>query len=232
MKSFKKPIYIDQRGFNIIELLVTTLILGALASISVASYVKYINSATVTAMKTESAEIRKTLKYIKSVEGAYHSRLYSAGYRVESGEPRALGGFHPGNSAVADGTICDRFPDTDQKLKNNYTKYFTLTKDSYVDSNTLRDGDRNSHRTCNLSSSCSPHHADMKTFSAYPASYLTGVPSACAALIQNDLNQYTLVNCNSYLYRVMSVGRGNQFFLATDQTGKLCYHDSTEWKDK
>lgn len=234
-------------GFSLIELLAAIAVLGVLAAIAHGNYVKYINSSYVTAMKIEASEIRKVLEYIYSVDGDYHTRLYSAGYLV-SGEPKAFGGFIQGRGAhnnKADGELCDRWPKTKAELKERHHRYFTLKyTGSGNDENSYEMGllgAKNGHRICRYANQFGEEcryidendqrnkGTKWETYD-FPQSYVNkSRPSGCA-MFSDDMKDYTVGACGEYLFRVKAYARGVYFYLVADETGKICYIDSNEWR--
>jgi len=231
-------------GFSFLELITVIGILGVLGAMAYGSYAKYINSSYVTAMKLEASEIKKVLEYIYSVDGDYHTRLYSAGYLV-SGEPKAFGGFIQNKANnKPDGELCDRWPKTKAKLKQQHHRYFTLkytgsgNDESSYEMGLL--GAKNGHRICRYANRFGEEcqfidegHINKGTkWETYdfPQAYVNqSRPSGCDLFSEHN-KDYTVGACGEYLFRVKAYARGVYFYLVADETGKICYIDSNEWR--
>ena len=225
LHSTKKTPYL--RGFSLAELVITVAIIGTLSTIAVGSYRKYLRSTYKTASKVELSDIKKSLNYMHSVDGGYHSRIYTAGYRPPA-NIRAWGGFPPNSGDIK----CNLFP-TSSNISSSHSRYFTLSEDAY--SSTQPDGAEHSYAVCNRMNALSAGSCDPNVLGSYLIGSTinnfhttAGTPgTTCASLAPSNRNDYKY-DCNTYRYAIISKIPKRQFFLVTDQTGKVCAGEEDE----
>lgn len=218
------------KGFSLIELIVTVAIIGTLAAISIGSYRKYLQKAYKTATKVDLSDVRKALEYTHSVDGGYHERIYTAGYRLPS-NIKSWGGF----SFRSGNMDCNIFP-TSSKISSQHSRFFTLNADAY--NNAKKGGAQNSFMICGKTTGCDNTNPDFGG-SPFPTAIgmfhsKVGAPgSDCSSIATTTSTSYKAGGCNSYKYTAISKIPRIYYFMVTDQTGKICAGTEGQgWKEE
>ena len=120
-------------GYSLLEVLVTVGILGVLASVAIPTYQRYKEAPIKLAMKTEASELSKFLNYAHSVDGGYHQKIFTMGYRPNK-NLIADTGFEYARGAAPS---CSIFPPnaTTTANKEKLQSFFTIKEESYTSSN-------------------------------------------------------------------------------------------------
>ena len=94
------------KGFSLIELLVSVVIIAILILIGLRFYGEQKRSTYVTWTKTEMIDIFRLMQSVKSTDGHYHQFIYAMGYRPKG---KVMGAV--GTAADPDTICCDQYPD-------------------------------------------------------------------------------------------------------------------------
>jgi len=218
----------QKKGFSLIEVLVSVAILGVLSAVSVGTYRKYLRSAYKTTSKVQLSEIAKTLDYVHSVDGGYHSRIYTGGYRIPNEfKQKSWGGFRARPSKIT----CDIFP-TKANINTQHQNYFTIGPGAYKAGTT--DYVQNTRQVCGAQpTSCDRNSLGVWSLGSGVTEFQsamgskTNIPSACTDLVKTDRDQYSYT-CETYLFAVVSKTPVKKYFLTTDQTGVICAGEEDE----
>ena len=220
-----------KNGFSLIELVVSVAIVGLLSAFSLGSYQKYLRQAYKTASKVELSDIRKTLEYMHSVDGGYHTMIYSAGYRLPK-KIRAFGGFSQGKLSEPI-SVCSIFPrNTD--LPSKHSQFFTLAKDSFGE--TAVNGAKNSVQVCKRLQASGDQCESKRKEVLGPAHRLSGINwgmfsravTGSRPLLPSDSKGYTVHDCNRYTYGVLTTTPKKLYLLVTNAEGELCAGEEDE----
>ena len=132
MRSIKN-LFSHSSGFSLTEVLITVVFIGTLSIIAIPSYQKHRIAPVRMAMKQELSELLRFMEYAKAVDGGYHQKIFTMGYRPNK-LLRASAGFNIGET---DDICCASFP-TASDLTNNSSAlnpFFTLTDKAYTAGN-------------------------------------------------------------------------------------------------
>ena len=93
------------KGFSLVELLVTVAIIGVLLSFGMGIYNDIRKKTRITWAKAEMSQVIHFMKLAKINDGYYHQYIYSAGYRPKGSVYASVG------TAASDSIICcDKYP--------------------------------------------------------------------------------------------------------------------------
>ena len=113
-----------ERGFSLTELLVVVVIMAVLSAIAVPAYLSYRDNVLLLFQKVELTNIAKALHYAYSIDGSYHQKIWTAGYRPSKKMEVGAGLRYSRTAAIC----CSSYP---QNNTGDFSRYFTLTKDVY-----------------------------------------------------------------------------------------------------
>ena len=208
--------FIKSRGFSLIELLTTIGIIATVSIVAVISYNRIVKNAYLMAGKEDMSEVRKVLQYMYSVDGAYHPKIYSAGYRMKTNH-KSFSGFP---SATVPSTIkCTIFPRDSTELAQKHSRYFTLHKNSYDTKSLYAQG--NSHSICRLTAGCDRHGLSYPEIYDVFSKTLTNNCSMDLSTINSP--EKISAFCETYLYGVRILNPfGERTVLFTNEKGVIC----------
>ena len=194
-------------GFSLLETLVTVAIMSLLAGIAVPIYQKYKASSIKTAMKTESSELTKFLNYTHSVDGGYHQKIFTMGYKPNR-SLIANSGFTKNRNAIP---CCARFSPP-------YNSYLTLTDN--IRDPTKVDSAARSEEICSSSGDyCSITDTAVSNPPNRPFTLSTG-DSKCRTAFSG---QAFSCNCDTFIIYARSFIRGEKASMLANQNGLFCY---------
>ena len=187
-----------QKGFSLTEILITISIVGALALVAGTTYYKAKDAPFKAMQKLELTEINKALHFARQVDGGYHQKIFTAGYR-----PSKLLSVGAGFGYSKSDAICCQskgFPLTAQEAKSKASKFFTLHKDIY-DSTKVESSIKASH-ICGMSKHCTLNRAGgMQWVGGGQAVGHDGAGDPeCMAAFQNN----ALMKCTCHTFLISS----------------------------
>ena len=150
--SFNSNLFNSNRGFSLAEILVTLTIVGTLALIAGSVYSRARDAPFKAMQKKEMTELNKSLQFTRAIDGGYHQKIFTMGYRP-SRFLLASAGF--GYREDDQSPICctgKGFPRNTAEAQTKAVQFFTLHKDIYdaskVESSVLN------HLICKKSEHC------------------------------------------------------------------------------
>ena len=206
-----------KQGFSFIELIATVSIVMVVSGVAIVSYNKFNKNAYITAGKVDLSEVRKVLQYMHSADGAYHPKIYSAGYRMESNY-KSFAGFP---KTVQDSDVnCNLFPQSKADLDKAHSRYFTLSKNSF-DTGTLH-AQTNSFEMCKVTAGCDLH--GLGYISLFHVFDNTPQKQNCSIDFSHITHSRAITPyCDSYTYGIrLLTPAGKPTVLLTDETGAAC----------
>ena len=205
-------------GFSLLELLTTVSIIGILSAVAIPSYLKYKEAPVKAAMKSELSELTKFLNYTHSVDGGYHQKIYSIGYRPNK-HLMTDAGFQYTRSVQP---CCNIFPSSG--AHGAYDPYLTLQE--YVNtSSDVLSSSRAKHICsagyCNITDKAATTRLTATPFS-------TGNPDCITAFNSQNFD----CDCDEFkIYsRAFIRGKnpsGRKAALLANENGLFCYSDAT-----
>ena len=205
-------------GFSLLELVTVVAIIAILLAVATPFYGKYQRRAIQGRMKHELASISKALAYAHSVDGGYHQRIYTAGYKPDQ-ELITEAGF---KYTRDDNPCCNLFPNFGPTA--NFSKFFTITKDKFS-TNPLLSATRATHicdgGKCKINGDRVPSTVKNIVLSSIPSggSNTCGFPSGTPG--------FGSCSCEAYKIYAVSYWRSNMYLYA-DEKGKFCAKTGTD----
>ena len=203
-------------GFSLIELLVTIGILSLLTAIAIPNYLKYKEAPIKAAMKNELTELSKYLQYTASVDGGYHQKIFTMGYRPSKSLMSKAGFKHERRN----NNLCCNYFST-QNAAGDYSSYFTLTNANMFDP-IKKESATQSVQMCDYGY-CTK--TDKIPTTALTVAFYGIGDSDC---ISDLLFEFIDCDCDTYLIATSSYIRPSKIALMfTNEKGRFCYSDTS-----
>ena len=206
-------------GFSFVELVTVVGIIAVLVAIAIPMYSRYQTRALQGRMQHELAEIKKSLAYAHSVDGGYHQRIYTAGYKPDQ-ELIAEVGF---KYSRADNPCCNLFPNFNSS--GDFSSFFTIKDVIFLNANLLsqlESATRASHicdaGKCTINTEYVT--SDIKNIS------LSSIPSGagsgnCGSGFASSPG-FGSCGCEKYRIYAISKWRGSKMHLYANEEGLFC----------
>ena len=137
-------------GFSLTEILVTLTIVGTLALVAGSIYSKARDAPFKAGQKLELSELSKALHFARQVDGGYHQKIFTMGYRPSKFLLAGVGFRYLDTDAIC--CTSQGFPQNAQEALTKSSEFFTLNKDIY-DSSKAESSVKN-HQICDRSQLC------------------------------------------------------------------------------
>ena len=215
---WKNNILFKVYGFSLPELLTTVLIITIISAVAIPSYIKYKEAPVKAAMKSELSELTKFLNYTHSVDGGYHQKIYSIGYRPNKHLMTDAGFQYTRNVQPC----CNVFPSSG--ANGAYDPYLTLQPNVNTSSNVL-----SSTRAEHICSAGYCNTTDkVVTTTLTATSFSTGDSDCITAFNSQNFE----CDCDEFkIYsRAFIRGKnpsGRKAALLANEDGLFCYSDTT-----
>lgn len=209
------------QGFSLMELVVVIAILGVLSAIAIFQYSNYKMSLMKSASRFELSEMKKHLDYAHSIDGGYHQKIFTAGYRP-SLILQVGAGF---NYNRENDPICcpDYRTKCDIGNTNDCDEYFTLT--DHVFDKTKRDSAVKAGEICD-SGVCTKIDKHWVAGGLAPHGNSSG-NSECQVFTTSSTTLGGEAKCNCHTFIVSSAferqdNSSDHFSVFINQEGLIC----------
>ena len=212
-------------GFSLIELLVTIGILSLLVAIAIPNYLKYKEAPIKAAMKNELTELSKYLQYTVSVDGGYHQKIFTMGYRP-SKSLMSKTGFTSISRENSAPLCCDHF--STQDSSGDYSSYFTLTTGADMFDRSNVESATQAHHICKDSDYCEITAKANTTSNASATYSFTTGPTECTTDPSTGFSGKR-INCDCNYFRIVSrtkIRSNTEAQMFTSEKGLFCYSDT------
>ena len=137
-------------AFSLTEILVTLTIVGTLVLVAGSIYSKARDAPFKAGQKLEMSELSKALHFARQVDGGYHQKIFTMGYRPSKFLLAGVGFRYSDTDAICCTSL--GFPQNAQEALTKSSEFFTLNKDIY-DSSKAESSVKN-HQICDRSQLC------------------------------------------------------------------------------
>ena len=200
-------------GFSILELMTVVGMILVISAIALPMYSKYQTRAIQGRMQHEIAEVRKSLAYAHSVDGGYHQRIYTAGYKPDQDLIAEVGMFY----TRSNNPCCNLFPNFSSSA--DFSNFFTIKNTTLVTN--VNASTRASHicdgGKCKINADCVPSGSGVDNVQNRRLSPMS--LSGCGGTFSG---QTFTCNCENYRIYAINKWKGKNLYLFANQEGKLC----------
>ena len=208
----------NKSGVSLIELLIAIAILGVLSAVAISFYHRYKNSVFKIAMKMELVQIAKHLNNAFSIDGGYHQKIFTAGYRPNY-ELYNDAGF---DYARTDAICCSDYT-------SPLTEYFTLTGnvgDAQHEDSAVKAG-----QICDSNTGlCRKNNDRWAEFTTGTGAYSGSAGNAKCSVFTSKAAQ---CSCTEYIIQAVvriSAASSDLSRMFLNQAGLMCDEGSSQWE--